>query len=179
MQPLKQLESQAADLYWLAFLLTGNHQASLDAAVDAAELRQEANPFFSTWVLRWSRKIAISKALSAIRDELKTSAQRTQARPAESRVSVPRNWSLSSDVTKFQLEQALLAIDVLPRCALVLSILEGLPLEDVAILLDEDRELIQKARACALQELIHSLASGQPQTPMAISPAGLGELQHA
>jgi DNA-directed RNA polymerase specialized sigma24 family protein len=156
MRSLKQVESQAADHYWLAFLLTGNREASLDAAVDAAELRADANPFFATWLLRWSRKIAISKALSAIREELRTSSGRVPDRLAKTRVSAPKNWSLSRDTTKLHLERALLAMDAFPRCVLVLSILERLPIEDVAILLDEDRELIQQVRAEGVHELVRN-----------------------
>jgi hypothetical protein len=61
------------------------------------------------------------------------------------------------------------AIDVFPRCALVLSIFEGLPLEDVATLLDEDCELVKAARAIGLQQLTRrlsaSLLSGKPPQP--------------
>jgi len=178
MRSLKQVESQAADLYWLAFLLTGNRETSLDVALDAAELRTDANPFFSTWVLRWSRKIAISKALAAIREELRLSAGAVRNRPTQSRASAPKNWRLGPDATKVQLERALLAIDVFSRCVVVLSVLESLPLEDVAILLDEDRELIRQARAEGLHVLVRNL-SIQTEAPAAIAPPLLGEFQHA
>jgi len=158
---MNQAPHEMLDLYWLAYLLTGNRDASFQAAADAAELREDASPFFSEWVLRWSRKIAIAKSLAAIREDLRASARKTEGAPFHGDVRLPRGWRLSSGANKIQLEQALLAIDVFPRCALVLSIFEGVPLEDVATLLDEDRELVKTARAMALRQLTRQL-SGSP-----------------
>ncbi|HUA60451.1 MAG TPA: hypothetical protein VML19_16940 [Verrucomicrobiae bacterium] len=163
----------------MAFLLTGDHEASIDAAVNATELRDGATAFFSTWVLRWSRMIAISKALAAVRGTLRESAVRTQERLARTRVPRLQKWTSGAETTKIQLERALLAIDVFPRCVVVLSIFEGLPLEDVATLLDENRQLVEKARAAGLQDLASNLASMQPQAPHAIIPPGFENLQHA
>lgn len=159
MPAMNQAPNEMLDLYWLAYLLTGNRDASFQAAVDAAELRKDATPFFSEWVLRWSRKIAIAKSLAAIRDDLRTSARKTDATSFNGDVRLPRGWSLISHTNKVQLEQALLATDVFPRCALVLSILEGLPLEDVATLLNADRELVKTARAMALRQLTGQLSA--------------------
>jgi len=179
MQPLNHDEREAANLYWLAYLLTGDHEASIDAAVNASELRDGASAFFSTWVLRWSRMIAISKALASVRGELRESAGRTQERLARQRVPRLQKWTPGLETTKIQLERALLAIDVFPRCVVVLAIFEGLPLEDVAKLLDENLQLVAKAHAVGLQDLASNLASMQPQASQSLIPPGLGNLQHA
>lgn len=166
MQAVNQAHDEMLDLYWLAYLLTGNRDASFQAAADAAELWEDGRPFFSKWVLRWSRKIAIAKSLAAIRGDLYTSARKTETVPFRGDLRLPRGWSLSSYTNKAQLEQALLAIDIFPRCALVLSIFEGLPLEDVSTLLTEDHELVRTARAIALHQLTQRLsASRLPQRP--------------
>jgi hypothetical protein len=159
MQAMNEAPNEMLDLYRLAYLLTGNRDVSFQAAVDAAELPEDASPFFAEWVLRWSRKIAIAKSLGTIRGEFHASARRTEATALHSDVRLPQGWSLSSQTNRIQLEQALLAIDVFPRCALVLSIFEGLPLEEVATLLDEDRELVKTARAIGLQQLTQRLSS--------------------
>jgi DNA-directed RNA polymerase specialized sigma24 family protein len=176
MPAMNQAPNEMLDLYWLAYLLTGNRDASFQAAVDAAELRKDASPFFSEWVLRWSRKIAIAKSLAAIREDLHTCARKTEGAPFNGDVRVPRGWSLISHTNKLQLEQALLAMDVFPRCALVLSIFEGLPLEDVATLLDEDRELVKTARAIGLQQLTRRLSASplSGKFPLPVLPG----LQH-
>jgi hypothetical protein len=174
MQAVNQAPNEMLDLYWLSYLLTGNSDASCQAA--AAELQEDASPFFSEWVLRWSRKIAIAKSLAAIREDIRTSARRAESTPFHGEIRVPRGWSLSSQTNKIQLEQALLAIDVFPRCVLVLSIFEGLPLEDVVTLLDEDRELVKTTRAVALGQLTRQL-SGFPLPGESPLPA-LPRLQH-
>jgi DNA-directed RNA polymerase specialized sigma24 family protein len=159
MPTLEQTNLQASNLYWLAFLLTGNRETSLDAAVEAVDA-PDGNPFFSAWMLAWSRKVVIGKALAAIRVELAASAQRIAA--ARSRKCAPSasgNWSPAHDVTKAELERALLAIDAFPRCVLLLSLFEGLSIDDATVLLDVDRELVCKAQAFALAELTSNLAA--------------------
>jgi len=173
---MNQAPNEILDLYWLAYLLTGNRGTSFQAAVEAAELREGASPLFAEWVLRWSRKIAIAKSIGAIREELRTSARRTEIAAIHDDVRLPRDWNLSSDTNKIQLEQALLTIDVFPRCALVPSTFEGLPLEDVATLLNEDRELVKTARAIGLEQLTRRLLAS-PLARESPLPA-LSGLQH-
>jgi len=180
MQTLEQPNERAADLYWLAFLLTGHRELSLDATIEALDLQDDENPFFSTWILAWSRRVVIAKALAAIRDELAASARRTASKRVERTALPPRNWTVDRDTTKAQLESALLAIDVFPRCALVLSVFEGMSLEDVAILLNVERDLVRKAQLIGLRELTRNLARKRGWTPTAPrSYVVTSEMQHA
>jgi DNA-directed RNA polymerase specialized sigma24 family protein len=149
---------QAANLYWLAFLLTGNREASVDAAAETIAA-SEASPFFLAWMLTWSRKVVIAKALAAIRQELAVSARRVAVARSPRGVRLPPNWTLSDAAGKVELERALLAIDAFPRCVLLLLLFEGLSMEDAAVLLDADRELIRKAQAFAVEELAGYLAA--------------------
>jgi len=151
--------------YWLAFLLTGNPGLSVDVTLEAVASRDDANPFFSAWMLAWSRRVFIAKALAGIRGELARSARRTASRRAEKAVLPPRNWTLDQDTMKVQLESALLAIDVFPRCALLLSVFERMSLEDVAILLNSEPDLVRKAQMIGLRELTRNLAWKQGWTP--------------
>jgi DNA-directed RNA polymerase specialized sigma24 family protein len=148
---------QAANLFWLAFLLTGDRDASVDAAVEALD-SSDGNAFFSAWMLAWSRKVVIAKALAAIRHDLAASAARMASTRGRNYPAPPRNWALAPGATKVQLERALLAIDTLPRCVLLLSLFEGLSIDDATVLLDIDRELVRKSQAFALQELTRNLA---------------------
>jgi DNA-directed RNA polymerase specialized sigma24 family protein len=145
------------DLYWLAFLLTGRRDISIDIVADAI-LQNKANPFFTSWMTAWSRRIVIAKALTEIRQELAVSARRTQTARIKKSVSPPRNWSLSPDTTKARIEDALLAIDLFPRAAVLLSIFENIPAVDAATLLDADVPLVRKAIAIGLRELTANLA---------------------
>jgi len=179
MQTLEQANKRAADLYWLAFLLTGHRGLSVDATLEAVAFPSDANPFFSAWMVAWSRRVFIAKALATIRNELAASARRTASKGAEKTALPPRNWTLHRDTTKVQLESALLAIDVFPRCALVLSVFEGVSLEDVALLLDSERGLVRKAQMVGLRELTRDLAQKQGWTSTARkSYVVTSEMQH-
>lgn len=149
--------ADVANLYWLAFLLTGQREASIDIAVEALE-SPDGNAFFSAWILAWARKVVIAKALAMIRQELAASANRLQAQRTRCRIAAHRHWALEADATKVQIEAALLAIDAFPRCALLLSVFEGLSIDDATVLLDGDRDLVRKAQAWAIQELTRNLA---------------------
>src|SRR5580704_14152351 len=152
------IEKGVADLYWLAFLLTGQRDVSIDIAADAAVSQDDANPFFTDWMRGWQRRLVIAKALTAIHDELADSARRTESVHGRSS-GTPRNWSLSPDTTKADLERALLAIDLFPRAALLLLVFERLRIADAAILLDADPDLLKKAQVIGLRELTANLAS--------------------
>jgi DNA-directed RNA polymerase specialized sigma24 family protein len=161
MPTVNQKNQLAADLHWLAFLLTERRELSLDLAVEAIADEDVASPYFSTWMQAWSRRVVIAKALTAIRDELADSARRTKARRPNRPALPHRGWTLDRDTSKVELERALLAIDVFPRAALLLSVFEGVSIEDAAVLLDSQPALVRKARSEALQELTSNLARTQ------------------
>lgn len=142
----------AADLYWLAFLLTGQRDISIDIAADGAMAIANANPFFAGWMKSWSRRIVIAKALAASREELAKSARQTKL------AGVPfctRSAArpLSRETSKAGIEEALLGMDTFPRAAVILLVLEGVPIADAATLLDADVSLVKKAQAIGLREL--------------------------
>ena len=192
MQTIEQANEGAADLYWLAFLLTGHRESSLDVAIEALrfqdgfqngfqdDFQDDANPFFSTWMLAWSRRVVIAKALAAIRDELAASGRLTASKRAQKPAPSLRNWVLDGRATKVQLERALLAIDVFPRCALLLSVFDGMTLEDAAILLGADRRLVRKGQTTGLRELTRNLARMQGWTSTTTNGYVVtSEMQHA
>ena len=76
----------------------------------------------------------------------------------------PGSWSLAANTTKLRLEDALLAIDVFPRCALLLMVFERVWLEDAATLLNSDPDLVRKAKSIGLRALTHNLARKQGWT---------------
>jgi DNA-directed RNA polymerase specialized sigma24 family protein len=160
------IRKDAADLYWLAFLLTERQDLSIDIAADAAVSGDYASPFFAEWMRGWQRRLVIGRALTAIQDELADSARRTQLTRvhglagglAGGSAALPRNRSLSPGTTKAELEQALISIDLFPRAALLLLVFEGIRMADAAIMLDADPTLIRKAQAVGLRELTANLA---------------------
>jgi len=167
MQTLEQSYKRAAEHYRLAYLLTGEEAASGEVTLAALGLPDDTNSFFSTWMLDWSRRIVIAKALAAIRVDLAASARGIASTRVEDAVLPPRTWALRDGTTPVQLERALLAIDVFPRCALLLAYFEAVPLPDAAILLDSAPELVRKAQIIGLRDLTRNLAvvQGWKSTP--------------
>jgi DNA-directed RNA polymerase specialized sigma24 family protein len=178
MQALGQPDRHATELYRLAYLLTGDGETSLDVTLDAIE--DSDSSFFSQWMLAWSRRVVIAKALVAVRRELAASAKRTALTRADKRRLAPAGWTLSHTANAADLDRALLEIDIFPRCALLLSVFERVPLPDAAILLDSTPALVESARNIGLRELTANLAPARRQTSNAAGFAVIkGEMQHA
>ena len=178
----EQAKNRAAALYRLAFLTTGDRARSLDVTLEAIDSGDGTDSFFSGWMLAWSRRLVIAKALAGIRDELGASARRTASLHNEEFALPSRNrlFDPDADGTGVQIESALLAIDVFPRCALLLTVFERMSPEDAAVLLDVDRDLVRKARIIGLQDLMRNLAGIRGWTYTASrSYVRTRELQHA
>jgi hypothetical protein len=63
------------------------------------------------------------------------------------------------NLSKVDLEQVLLAIDLFPRCALLLSVFEGLRIAQLCNLLNADKQLIKIGQAQGAVELARQIAS--------------------
>jgi hypothetical protein len=92
----------------------------------------------------------------------------------------PAGWTLSQNANAADLDRALLAIDLFPRCALLLSVFERVPVADAAVLLDSTPALVESARNIGLRELTANLAPPQYRTSNAAGFGVItGEMQHA
>jgi DNA-directed RNA polymerase specialized sigma24 family protein len=124
--------------------------------------------------------VVIAKALAAIRCELGISARGMESQRAKKSALPPRGWVSGQEPTKIQIERALLAVEVFPRCAVLLTVFEGMSLEDAAILLDADQDLVRKARMAGLRELTSNLAKMHGWTSdHAQAYVMTAEMQHA
>ena len=131
----------------------------MDAVADAMDRSDGGNPFFRNWMISWSRKLVIAKALGAVEGEMAASVRRTRERHCPRPAEMPdRGWSLDPAAGKAELECALLAIDIFPRCALLLTVFEKVSLDDAASLLNAGRDLVRTAKAIGLVELTWKLA---------------------
>jgi DNA-directed RNA polymerase specialized sigma24 family protein len=156
----------AADLHWLAFLLIGSREIAIDVAAEAVAAPKAATAFFSDWILAWSRRVAIAKALASVREELNVSASRTKSRRPDRPAIPARGWTLPPETTKLELEGALLSIDIFPRAALLLTVFEGASLQDAAILLDASPALVKRGQIIGLREVTMNLAGVPTGDPL-------------
>ena len=154
-------KEEPAKLPWLASLITGDPTPG--AVLETPDADHAGNPFFAQWMVTWSRKLVIAKALGNIATELRGSVRRTALaeHPAGLKSAPPTEWSNRHPIDRFQLERALMAIDVFPRCALLLTIFDGLSIEDTVILLGANKKQIKAAQAIGLNELSRNLEHEQ------------------
>jgi hypothetical protein len=154
-------QEQAADLYWLAYLLTGDSEQTVQAFTSALEFKDAPNPVFRRFIVSWARKLVMASALATITTKLRASALRVEQPELG---GLGQHFSLPSPVrlslTKPELERALLAIEVFPRCALLLTVFERLSIQEAALLLNANEPLVRKAQARALIDLTRNLAVG-------------------
>jgi DNA-directed RNA polymerase specialized sigma24 family protein len=178
MNTLTQARHNAADLHWLAFLLTGRREIASNLTAQAADLTDDRSCVFSTWMLSWSRRLVIARALAAVRDDLTNSARRTALRHMEKSEFPPQSWVLDAGTTKLDLERGLLSLDLFPRAAVLLLVFERVPLKDAAILLDSEADFVKQAAAAGVRDLTINLARAQGWRAAPAS-ATTSETQHA
>jgi DNA-directed RNA polymerase specialized sigma24 family protein len=162
-----------SELYWLAFLLTGDRDRSVQAFTGA--LNSDANPpAFQKFMLSWARRLVIVAALGTIRRELRESVSR--ARPAtrgELKGLAHLDPADRALLTKRELEEVLLAMDVFPRCAVILTVLEGLPAREAAGLLGADEDTVKAAQVQGVTEMTWRMAGAA--RPVLQPPFRLGQ----
>src|SRR5678815_3080468 len=74
-------EEQGAELYWLAYLLTGDPEQGFAAFTRSLDFEDSANSVFRGFMISWARKLVIAEALSGIRPQLRESLRRLQVEP--------------------------------------------------------------------------------------------------
>ena len=176
LKAFEQTKLDAANLHWLATLLTGCPKTAVDVTVQVIDSSGDEKVFFSNWMLAWARRLVIAKALSSVRTELAASACRTALKGEEHSALPPRSWVLDEGTTKSDLEHALFSMDLFPRAAVLLLLFEGVPLEDAAVLLDAEPELVRKGQADGVVQLTMNLARMKGWRPKEINsnqPAGV------
>ena len=113
-----------SDLHWLAFLLTGHRGQIIDAAAETVAESQSDQAFFASWMNAWSRRVAIAKVLTGVREELAASIRRTELNSIHAPALSLRELPMRQGATRSELEAALLVIDYFPRAVLVLRAFE-------------------------------------------------------
>ena len=155
------------ELYWLAFLLTGDRERSVQAYTAALHSEAPA-PGLQKFMLAWARKLVIVAALGTMRRQLRESMLRIRAaKPDEHKRPRRLAWVELERFTKEDLEEVLLSMDVFRRCVVILTILEHMPIQDAAALLGADENTVKAAQAQGVAEMAWRVAIVQPEsTPL-------------
>jgi len=166
------LERTSAGLYWLAYLLTGNEDRGVEAFSAALDASEQTSPAFDGFMNQWARKLVIVEALGAIEPNLKDSIHRLAASDQAKEGKAPAvSTAVRDDISKQDFEEAVIAIDTFPRCAMLLTIFEGLTVKAAAILLDADDALTVAAQRVGILQLTRNLASPLRVAAPVLSPA--------
>lgn len=170
---METFEKNSSELYWLAYLLTGNEDRSVQAFGRALDTGEAANPAFNGFMNEWARKLIIVEALGGMEGELRRSMARV-ARATEkgAEKEVQSKLALRQGIAKEEFEQAVLAIDSFPRCAMLLTIFEGMTVGSAANLLHADEALTAAAQRIGIVQLTRNLAgsNGRDPSPQGHSP---------
>jgi hypothetical protein len=151
---IETFEEQSSELYSLAFLLTGDVDRSVEAFDRALDFEEE----YAT-----ARELIIDEALGTIRTDLRASKQRV-ARVADEGLANPR-WKPRAYIGREEFQEAVIAIDAFPRCAMLLTIFEGKSIEEASVLLHEEERLTRKAQRMGIVQLTSNLAGDSGRDP--------------
>jgi hypothetical protein len=162
-QLVQIFEEESSELYSLAFLLTGDTDRSVQAFDRALDFDEE-NVAFGEFMHSWARKLIIAESLGTIKAELRISKQRVARAPED---DLPSNtkWKRRPYISREEFEEAVIEIDAFPRCAMLLTIFEGLSIEAASVLLNEDEALTRKAQRIGVVQLTRSLAGDSGRDP--------------
>ena len=141
-------EEQSSELFSLAFLLTGDTERSVEAFDRALDYDDAENP----------RELIIGEALGTMRTELRSSRQRT-AEMAERTACVEEKLQPTPRVAREEFEEAVISIDAFPRCAMLLTIFEGMSIRAASALLHADEALTRAAQRIGIVELTRHLTA--------------------
>lgn len=130
-------------LYLLSLLLTGNQSDAEKCFVQGLVDSREGNPVFREWSESWARRTIVHNAIQMI-----------QPRPID---VLPSESATERGAEQPPEVAAILELPSFDRFAYVLSVLEGYPLQECALLLDCSRSEVITARMRALQQVVQSL----------------------
>jgi hypothetical protein len=167
-------EEHSAGLYWLAYLLTGTEDSGVEAfsrALDHTDATgEQVNSTFDGFMSEWARKLVIVEALGAIEPALIESLHRLASSPAaQEQNATPSLTDIRQDISEEDFEKAVIAIDTFPRCAMLLTIFEGMSLTAAALLLNADERLTAVAQRIGIVQLTHNLAGAARVSAHALS----------
>jgi hypothetical protein len=141
--------SIACDLYWIAFLITGCAERSTDLTIRVLEAENGPEGLDHPATFARLRRAVIGKVLAE-------SCGQFIPAPTPAVVTV-----VDSGMNMDHVRDAVLGISLFSRCALLLTVFEGIALKEAAALLATDEQTVSEGRIDGLLQLTRNLASGR------------------
>jgi hypothetical protein len=158
MRGTEQDYKHLADLYWLAFLLTGDQEVSVAMVIEEFESLEDSCALRCPSIRAKMRKSIIEKALTAVGVEAGETVSASSSRSLTP-VAPTRAGRHGVRISWEQLKAALLHLDLFSRRILLLTVFQGYTLQEAAGLLTRDVTLVADVRSIALLELTRFLLS--------------------
>jgi len=153
----KAFRERMERLYRLAYLITGDREQSSQALVAALKVYDTDVDI---------KKIVAAGALKMIEGQRRESILRfCESMENGPSVRMDAKSLPGPMIDPAQIEGALLAIDVFPRCAVLLTVLERFSDKDASFVLNVSERLVKSARAQGLIELTRNMASLTDEEP--------------
>jgi DNA-directed RNA polymerase specialized sigma24 family protein len=156
----KVFTEQADNLYQLAFLLTGDSEAAVQAFVAGVEESVGASGVFREWAHAWAKRAIMKNAIRALQPRPESVHTSTNNQERDAHPIRPTNPQM--------LAHRVLSLPTLERFVFVMSVLERYSDRDSALLLGCSLGEFRDARTRALKSMAHS---GGAESSLKISAA--------
>jgi hypothetical protein len=137
--------SVVTGLYWLALILTGCEAISVNVTAEVLSTKSGN-----------LRRAVVAQSVAAKESELRWARDRYQ-RQAEYGLESELRMGLDTMPEFFEVRDALLAVDLFPRHALLLTVFEGFSVRDAARCLDANEQSIRDGRGDGLVALAQNM----------------------
>jgi hypothetical protein len=178
MDDQEQSYKRAEELYRLAHLFMGDRELSMNLVLETIHSQNGSEGLFALGMHASLRKQFIARVLARFRGKLSLSATRLVSEQTEEELP-SAGGSFDPSSTAAHIEHVLLAIDIFPRCALLLTVFERFSLDDASILISSHPQMVLKGRIAGLRGLTRRLAkmgNCHPSSQIALTEC---EVRHA
>lgn len=145
----RALQANIEPLYFLAFLLTANHEAAQQCFLETVHAVVDEQRVFTEWVKSWIKRALIKAAISKVfAEEAGVSSTKRVLTPSKERTG-----ELSCRISKAEREATVISVTrlcQLDRFVFVMSVLEGYSIRECSLLLNCSPTIILDARTHAL-----------------------------
>jgi DNA-directed RNA polymerase specialized sigma24 family protein len=175
----ESLCENAAELYWLGYILTGDREkaiAVLQAAFNIAGEMSRSTRLPDVAARRAIIVSAVRRECQALRDAAVGLANRLSAEESIWAFTPPQP-GIISHFKRSDLERGFAALHLFCRYSLILTVFEGLSIRQAAKLLNAHELVVRRARDLGLLTLVHHvLGSELPQDPVTTACSTVAEV---
>ena len=147
-------------LFFLAFLLTGNHEKAEECFVAGLEDSLRSNRVFAGWAHLWAKQAIVKNAVHVL-----------QPHPASDEFALPEASAVDASLLSihncyFEVGDVV-ALEPFARFVFVLSVLEQYSERECALLLGSSVKDVRKVRVRAIEQVLNSLDTVPMRTRVA------------